>query len=192
MSSHDHSVEVAGLHLIQANDFSSLLKTYIDGLQTPKVKSLSELIAFNEEHSNLELPPDQYLRHSRASDITDVSKESPGQEKLIQSEKEANRLSKDEYQRLENKTTAAGREHGIDKVLREHNVDVITGRADSRIPDVCALASRSLALHDPEYFETDISRRIPIGDASTWVPRLEWQTLWPPGSCLSIPKRAFA
>ncbi|KAK0514624.1 hypothetical protein JMJ35_003241 [Cladonia borealis] len=107
----------------QANNFSGLLKTYIDGLQTPKVKSLAELIAFNKEHSNLELPP-----------------ESPGQEKLIQSEEEANRLSKEEYQQLDDKTTAAGREHGIDKVLQEHKVDVVIGPADSRIPDVCALA----------------------------------------------------
>ena len=41
---------------VQVNDFSSLLDSYIEGLQTPKIKSLAELIAFNEEHRDLELP----------------------------------------------------------------------------------------------------------------------------------------
>ena len=45
-------------------------------------------------------------------------------------------------------TTAAGGEHGIDKVLREQNVDVIIGPADSRIPDVTALASKINVLTD--------------------------------------------
>ena len=176
----------------QANDFSGLLETYIDGLQTPKVKSLAELIAFNQEHSNLELPPCQCLQHLCALDITDFCEESPGQEKLIQSEEEANRLSKEEYQQLDDKTTAAGREHGIDKVLQEHKVDVIIGPADSRIPDVCALASRFFALQDLKCSETNTSCRMPVRDTSTWIPRLEWQVSWPPSSCLSISRRAFA
>ncbi|KAL8901654.1 MAG: hypothetical protein Q9207_005095 [Kuettlingeria erythrocarpa] len=105
------------------NDFSRLLKTYINGLETPKVSSLSELIAFNENHRDLELPP-----------------ACPGQEKLIQSEKDANHLSEEEYKRLDEKVAAAAGEHGINKALREHGVDVIIGPADSRVPDVVALA----------------------------------------------------
>ncbi|KAL8950602.1 MAG: hypothetical protein Q9222_003382 [Ikaeria aurantiellina] len=106
------------------NNFSGLLKSYIDGLQTPKVRSLSELIAFNEQHRELELPP-----------------ECPAQEKLLQTRDEAHHLSPSEYKHLDNNTAAAAGEHGIDKILLEHDVDVIIGPADSRIPDVVALAS---------------------------------------------------
>lgn len=80
---------------------------------------------------------------------TDCSTEHPGQDKLTKSE-EANRLSEEECKRLDDKTTAAGREHGIDKVFREHNVDVIIGPADSYVPDVLALASKgALAMKNP-------------------------------------------
>ena len=66
-----------------------------------------------------------------------------GQEKLIESEVKANQLPEETYRQINDKTAAAGGEHGIDKVLPEHDVDVIIGPADSRIPDVTALARRS-------------------------------------------------
>ena len=111
------------------------------------MKSLSEPVAFNEEHANLELPPGQSIHYSLTLGSTNDATEHPGQDKLIKSEEEANRLSEEEYKRLDEKTTAAGGEHGIDKVLREHNVDVIIGPADSYVPDILALASRSLAIY---------------------------------------------
>ena len=131
---------------LQANDFSGLLKDYIEGLQTPKVKPLTELIAFNEEHQDLELPPGQYSQNSHALGVTNFETEHPGQEKLTQSEEGANRLSEEDYKRLDDKTTAAGGEHGIDKMLREHNVDIIIGPANGRIPDVAALGSKFFTL----------------------------------------------
>ena len=161
----------------QANDFSGLLGKYIEGLRTPKVKCSSELIAFNEEHRNLELPPGQYLQHPHALSGTNLGAEHPGQEKLAQSKEEANRLSEKDYKRLDMKTTAAGREHGIDKVLHEYNADIIIGPADGRIPDVTTLASTFLTLHGVKGFEIDILCRIPNCDTSAWVPRLEWHDI---------------
>ena len=41
------------------------------------------------------------------------------------------------------KATASAADNGISKTLHSHNVDVIIGPADSRLPDVVALASKS-------------------------------------------------
>ncbi|KAI4911270.1 uncharacterized protein J4E92_010326 [Alternaria infectoria] len=38
------------------NDFSSLFEAYANGLESPKVKTLKELIEFNEQHREIELP----------------------------------------------------------------------------------------------------------------------------------------
>lgn len=66
----------------------------------------------------------------------------PNQDKLEQSVEFCNSLSKEEYDLLNRKVTATGREHGIDKVLRENQADVIIAPADSFVPDVTAFASR--------------------------------------------------
>ncbi|KAI4923842.1 hypothetical protein J4E85_007998 [Alternaria conjuncta] len=107
------------------NDFSTLFEAYTNGLVTPKVKTLAELINFNETNRDIELP--DY---------------SPRQDKLTQSLEDANSLTDAEYHRLDVKATASAADDAIDKMLREHNVNVIIGPADSRLPDVVALASR--------------------------------------------------
>ena len=55
---------------------------------------------------------------------------------------DAHSLTEAEYDRLDKKATAAAADDAIDKTLRENNVDVIIGPADSRLPDVLALASK--------------------------------------------------
>ena len=40
----------------QENEFSALFEDYTNGLHTPKVKTLAELIEFNEINREIELP----------------------------------------------------------------------------------------------------------------------------------------
>ncbi|KAF2655536.1 amidase family protein [Lophiostoma macrostomum CBS 122681] len=108
------------------NDFAGLFADYTEGLSTPKVRTLSDLIKFNEEHRDVELPP-----------------QFPHQDKLIESNKDSNTLTEEGYTRLDTKATEAGAHNAIDRVLREHSVDVIMGPADSLLPDVLALASKA-------------------------------------------------
>ena len=61
--------------------------------------------------------------------------------------------------------------------------------ADSRLPDVTALASRSLNVALAWHRLTPL-RRIPLVDSAAWVPRLEQQTLRGTSSCFSIVGRA--
>jgi len=105
------------------NDYSTLFDAYLGGLETPKIRNLAELIAFNDEHQDLEQPPDH-----------------PGQDRLVKSQEEAERLSDTEYAQIDAKVTAVGATDGVDRVLKEHDVDIIIGPADSRLPDVLALA----------------------------------------------------
>ncbi|KAI4958062.1 hypothetical protein J4E86_003657 [Alternaria arbusti] len=113
------------------NDFSNLFEAYTNGLDTPKVKTLKELIEFTEQHRKIELP-----------------EHSPNQDKLIQSLQAANSLTDAEYTRLDIKATASAADDAIDKTLHYHNVDVIIGPADSRLPDVVALANQHSVLFE--------------------------------------------
>ncbi|OAQ62037.1 amidase family protein [Pochonia chlamydosporia 170] len=88
------------------------------------ISSLSELIAFNQQHRDIELPAAEY----------------PHQDKLEQSVEFCNSLSKEGYARLDRAVTAAGLENSIDKVLRENHADLIIAPADSFVPDVTAFA----------------------------------------------------
>jgi len=42
--------------ICQENDFSNLFEDYTNGLISPKVKTLAELIDFNEKNREIELP----------------------------------------------------------------------------------------------------------------------------------------
>ncbi|KAH6886846.1 hypothetical protein B0T10DRAFT_461312 [Thelonectria olida] len=113
------------------NDFSGLLDNYIKGLQTPKDASLAELITFNEEHREVELPTG-YDR----------------QDNLEESEASANLLSPEQWHRINDKVTPAGREHGFDRVLREHEVGIILAPADSFVPDVSSFSCKTTKITD--------------------------------------------
>jgi hypothetical protein len=65
------------------------------------------------------------------------------QDKLEESEASANSLSLEEWHRINDKVTSAGREYGFDKVLRECEVDVILAPADSFVPDVSSFSCKS-------------------------------------------------
>lgn len=180
-------MKVASYSLSLVNDFSGLFKDYIDGLQTPKVKSLSELIAYNEEHRDVELPPGRFfLPCAVGNTLLTVEAENPGQERLYESEQKAGRLSKEEYDSLDKQVTAACAEHGIDNVLSNLNVDVIIGPADSLIPNVTALARMCCSLTGLEYGKVDTLCRIPVRDVAAGLSGLEWQTFWTVSNRLGI------
>lgn len=154
------------------NDFYSLFEDYTNGLDSPKVKTLKELIDFYEQHREIELQEsdEQEMRMAvmGSSYKSKQSLDSPRQDNLIQSLEAANTLTDAEYNRLDAKATASAADDAIDKTLHSHNVDVIIGPADSRLPDVIAVASKSvpcLLTNFPHYIH-----RISFGDSGTWIP----------------------
>ena len=64
------------------------------------------------------------------------------------------------------KATASAADDAIDKMLREHNVDVIIGPADSRLPDVLAIASKYCHVSSRSFLTTSTeypSMTLPLG-----------------------------
>ncbi|KAJ6021031.1 hypothetical protein N7540_006535 [Penicillium herquei] len=104
--------------IIQA-DMKPQLNAYLESLEESDVRSLAEIIAFNEKHADLELPP----HHSR-------------QDTLIKAQNDT--TSAEDYERNLSFLRHMGREKGVDLALKTHNVDIIIGPADS---DLSSMAS---------------------------------------------------
>ncbi|KAJ5724053.1 hypothetical protein N7488_002088 [Penicillium malachiteum] len=104
--------------IIQA-DMKPQLNAYLEGLEESDVRSLAEIIAFNEKHADLELPPHH-----------------PRQDTLIKSQN--NTTSAEEYERNLSFLRHMGREKGVDLALKTHGVDVIIGPADSKLSSMAS------------------------------------------------------
>ncbi|KAK0118568.1 hypothetical protein ONS96_011661 [Cadophora gregata f. sp. sojae] len=91
-------------------DYSAALEKYLSSLDNSKIHSLSDLIEFNETHANLELPPrydnQNGLIRALNSNITD-----------------------EEYDEILQHARHSCRDLGIDKTLKENNVDILLGPA---------------------------------------------------------------
>ena len=87
-------------------EFKADLNAYLAGLgPNVRVKSLADVIEFNEQHADLELP---YF----------------GQERMIASQARGP-LTDPEYLNAMSTIQKANREDGIDRLVREHNLDAI-------------------------------------------------------------------
>lgn len=87
-------------------EFKADLNAYLAGLgPNVRVKSLADVIEFNEQHADLELP---YF----------------GQERMIASQARGP-LTDPEYLNAMSTIQRANREDGIDRLVREHNLDAI-------------------------------------------------------------------
>ncbi|KAH0557049.1 hypothetical protein GP486_005161 [Trichoglossum hirsutum] len=103
------------------NDFKSTFEDYLAELETSPVRTLQELVVFNEEHASVELP-----------------EENPLQNKLTEALSYA--MSAEEYSKTLAQVRHLGRTRGIDETLTKYDIDVIIGPADS---SVSSLASAS-------------------------------------------------
>ncbi|KAK1237363.1 hypothetical protein MKX08_002988 [Trichoderma sp. CBMAI-0020] len=89
-----------------------MIMPYLDDLKFAPIKSLQELIDFNREHADIELPPG----HSN--------------QKILQQAADLN-LTEDEYQEHLGKIRKVSRHEGIDYILDKYDADVMIGPADS-------------------------------------------------------------
>ncbi|EGX92259.1 amidase family protein [Cordyceps militaris CM01] len=91
--------------------FKALLEEYLQGVDDCKVRTLKELIEFNEAHAAEELPPSAANQAGliRALNAT---------------------MDPDEYRKLIDEARITCGEKGIDRVLEENEVDIILGPGD--------------------------------------------------------------
>ncbi|KAK2594393.1 hypothetical protein QQS21_007899 [Conoideocrella luteorostrata] len=98
--------------VITQTDLKTQLKSYLKGLNESKVHSLEDIIAFNKQHADEELP----THH-------------PRQDLFI--EAQGMHVSAQDYKKhLQHLKKAAG-EDGVSHILQKYGVDVIIGPADS-------------------------------------------------------------
>ncbi|KAH8822071.1 amidase signature domain-containing protein [Xylogone sp. PMI_703] len=100
-------------------DFRPSLNKYLENLESSPVRSLKELIDFNNAHPDLELPPG-YTE----------------QDKLIKAQDF--HMTPENYQKSLNWIRQKCGKEGILKTLEENNIDVIIGPADTLITDLAA------------------------------------------------------
>jgi amidase len=95
------------------------MNKYLASLESSPVRSLEELIQFNKDNADRELPPGK------------------SNQSILES-CQASNLSSEEYDRLFKHLRAVSRDQGIDKVFRENDLDVIIGPGDSLMINVAA------------------------------------------------------
>ncbi|KAM0801933.1 amidase signature domain-containing protein [Usnea florida] len=125
----DSALEVNGegcLPQIFAYGFRREIEAYLTHVQDSKVHSLDELISFNIDNADTELPPRNPRQDflERAASINMTSKE---------------------YDHLVEHARNVARGSGIDEVFREYDINIILGPAESAITQFAAAAGYPIA-----------------------------------------------
>ncbi|KAK1245164.1 hypothetical protein MKX08_004793 [Trichoderma sp. CBMAI-0020] len=109
--------EVNGRHSfyeIQTARFKPTFEAYLETLEDSQVRSLDELIRFNQNHAEKELPPD-YDNQDQLQNAATMT------------------MSDQEHDFLLRHARKVGRDIGIDKTLKEYDVDLVIAPADSAV-----------------------------------------------------------
>jgi amidase len=107
-------------------EYSENINKYLGELETTEVRTLQELVEWNEKHAELALP-----------------KEAPDQKHLLKALYD--RPTQATYERAKSHMRQLYRDHGIDKVLQEHEIDLIAVPAVSRICEVASASGYPIA-----------------------------------------------
>ncbi|KAL6824617.1 amidase signature domain-containing protein [Trichoderma sp. SZMC 28015] len=129
--------EVNGRHSfydIQAARFKPTLEAYLGTLEYSQVRSLDELIRFNQKYAEKALPPgyDNQDQLQNAATMT---------------------MSDEEHDFLLEHVRKVGRDIGIDKTLKEYDVDLVIAPADSPVNLLVSAAGYPSATMPLSYLE---------------------------------------
>ncbi len=103
------------------HDIETLISAYLASTSNPQVHTLADIITFNTTHAATQLPPD----HSSQAGLIRAAHST---------------ISPETYHDTVAHARHAARDLGIDKVLRENDVDVIIGPGDGPLFAVAAAA----------------------------------------------------
>ncbi|PVH79048.1 amidase signature enzyme [Cadophora sp. DSE1049] len=110
------------------------LETYLAHRESSSVRTLDDIIAFNKAHAR-----------------TDILAPYDNQDTLIQAA--VSNMSDAEHKVLLAETRSVGREQGIDKTLKDFDIDVIIGPADSSVNLIIAAAGYPSATMPLSYLD---------------------------------------
>ncbi|KAF9769682.1 hypothetical protein IL306_012886 [Fusarium sp. DS 682] len=108
---------------LASRDYVIEFAEYLRGLDHTPVHTMKELVEFNDQHMAECFPPDSGA---------------PGQEILSDAVK--THLSDEKYEEYKKALLTNNKDHGIDKTLKDYDVDVIIGTPTGRMITVAALA----------------------------------------------------
>ncbi|KAJ4165399.1 hypothetical protein LMH87_007033 [Akanthomyces muscarius] len=106
--------------------FKRNVDSYLESLTTSEVRTLEDIIQYNKDHSGQELP--------RAF---------PEQGRLIDTLE--NPIDQEMYERAMKQCRTVAQDRGVDKVMKENNLDLIAFPMDSPCPRVAAAAGYPIA-----------------------------------------------
>lgn len=122
--------------------FTKDFANYTSGITDSKVYTVEQLVEYNKEHADVELPPGEQM-----SSITQprlvilILLEYPNQDKLIEA------ISSKPTAEYLDKALAHAREYGrvkgMDKILKDYDIDVIIGPAESAMSLVASASGMS-------------------------------------------------
>ncbi|KAL8895141.1 MAG: hypothetical protein Q9207_008288 [Kuettlingeria erythrocarpa] len=116
--------------------FKEDFERYTAGLENSQAYTLGELVEFNRKHAKKELPPRQCFTVENASVSTLIRPGYPKQDKLEKAL--ATNLSTETLDAALQHARRVSRTKGIDKILKDYNLDVIIRPAESSMTDLAS------------------------------------------------------
>ncbi|KAI0202642.1 amidase signature domain-containing protein [Astrocystis sublimbata] len=122
----EYMIDGASAELYTGRVFKKNLDDYLSAFKSSEIRTAEELIQYNKDHATKELPPD-FPEQGRLVDTIDHP------------------ITIEEYQSAMTVCRQVSRENGIDKVLSEHDLDLVAFPMDSPCPRVAAAAGYPIA-----------------------------------------------
>jgi amidase len=125
--------------------FKGLLEDYLASVDDCKISTLQDLINFNEEHADEELPPCRFSQYWTLADLLMANAAADNQAGLIRALNY--NMTTDEYNKIIRNARDACGKRGVDRVLEENDVDIILGPGDGPMFHIPGTAGKSYILN---------------------------------------------
>lgn len=122
-------------HAFLAYEFRDLMNNYLQELVESEVRNLQELVEWNKKHAEKELPSGKHIIPKALHPLTTCI-EFPSQSNLENSLNTT--ITASENAENIRQVRALTRENGVDKALRENDLDVIAILSDSPLSSVAS------------------------------------------------------
>ncbi|TVY78524.1 putative amidase [Lachnellula suecica] len=122
------------LEFIWGKDLKSNLESFLAEYEDAEVRTVEELVQFNKDHADVELPPGRGSNKAEADDVLAY----PGQQQLENALE--NPTSEATKELAMAATRKAAKDNGFDRIFAETDTDLLMGPLDGRVVTVAAAA----------------------------------------------------
>jgi len=161
---------------------------YIASLDNCKIKNLRELVQFNKDHADIELPPGQLHVHilTIVYFATTLLTKKPGNDNQDWLEKFlADKSTPEQQAEYLAFARKLGRTEGVDKIMKDHGVDVILAPSECSITFVSSASGESLisiqmiCCHILWNYQADLFHlRLSFINYAFGLSPIQWCSIW--------------